>query len=200
MLNNNGFKILIFRGGKNPYQIGTAQHSSCTLHFKGDTSLLSFLHFVGHLRAYRSRQEKAALCGSDIANQLKLNFTQRSSFSNCDRWNGAYSGSCWSTRSLRSSYTHGPLRKKPINVTGSTVIVFKTPSDIFYSPVALIFPFLPEVPLVLAVPVQSHMSGVHHSDLSLMCFTFCGHDWCAAYIKYLQEAHLAQLPMGRYIH
>lgn len=127
--------------------------------------------------------------------KLKLNFTQRSSFSNCDRWNGAYSGSCWSTWPLRSSYTHGSLRKKPINVT---VIVFKTSSDIFYSPVALIFPFLPEVPLVLVVPAQSHMSGVHHS--SPMCFTFCGHDWCAAHIKYLQEAHLAQLPIGRYIH
>lgn len=39
-------------GGGGPYQVRTAQHSSCTLNFRGNTSSLSFPHFVGHLRAY----------------------------------------------------------------------------------------------------------------------------------------------------
>lgn len=75
---------------------------------------------------------------------------------------------------------------EPINVSGFTLIermlllllphLFKASSDILHSPVARIFPFLPEVPLVLVVPAQGHVSGVQYSDIVLLFFTFCGSD------------------------
>lgn len=42
--------------------------------------------------------------------------------------------------------------------------------DTLYSLVAQIFPFHPEVLLVLVVPVQNHVSGVQYSIQAFYCY------------------------------
>lgn len=58
-LNDSWFwlKKIITSRKKSLYQVRTAQHSSCALHFRGNTSSMSCLYLMEDLRDYRSQWE-----------------------------------------------------------------------------------------------------------------------------------------------